>query len=91
VEQVPVLFVPQHGSPEAPHAPHWLVVAAIMHENPVVQAVTPPSPPPPIVGQHSSPLPPHAAHVPAKPKLSSRPPQARPDVHVPLPPVPQQG
>jgi hypothetical protein len=73
--------------------PHWLVVAPIMQASGIMQGrVPPPSAPPPVLGQQSCPAPPHAAHIPGTPMLSSRPPQARPGVgHEPLLPVPQQG
>jgi hypothetical protein len=90
IMHVPVLPVPQHGCPDALHAPHWFVVAPSMHERPAVHAVTPPSALP-MVEQQSWPSPPQAAHMPGMPMSELRPPHASPMLHVPLLPVPQQG
>jgi hypothetical protein len=90
VSHVPVFPVPQHGCPDAPQVPHWLVVAVSRHEKPVRHGDVPPSPPPP-PGQQSCPVPPQGLHMPGMPMLSSRPAQAKPAEHEPLFPVPQQG
>src|SRR4051794_30554356 len=90
VEQVPLLPEPQQGWPLPPQVPHAAPVAASMQPSPLVQALTPPSPPPPMVVQQGWPVAPQAPHVPGVPALVLRPAQPSPLVQVPLPPVPQQ-
>jgi len=89
VLHVPLLPVPQHGWPSAPHVPHWSPAVATMHASAPVHAVTPPSIGGPVTAQQGWPLPPQVVHIPGVPCPELRPAQARPVLHVPLPPVPQ--
>jgi hypothetical protein len=90
IEQVPVLPVPQHGSPEPPQVPHAVPLVASMQLSPLVQALTPPSPGAPIVVQQAWPEAPQAPHLPVVPAPVFRPLQPKPLEHVPVPPIPQQ-
>jgi hypothetical protein len=89
VEQVPLLPEPQQGWPSPPQVPHAAPVAPSMQASPLVQALTPPSPPPMVV-QQAWPVPPQAPHVPGVPVPVFRPAQPNALAQVPLPPAPQQ-
>ena len=91
VEQVPLLPEPQQGWASPPQVPQAAPVAASVQPSPDMQALTPPSPPPPMVAQQGWPVPPHAPQVPGIPEPVFRPTQANPVEQVPLLPEPQQG
>jgi hypothetical protein len=89
VEQVPLLPEPQQGWPSPPQVPQATPLASSMQPSPLMQALTPPSPPP-IVEQQAWPAAPHAPHIPGVPAVVFRPAQPNPVMQVPVPPLPQQ-